>query len=203
MANKNIPIGTVQNFNSGDSEMSFPYGGTPVAKMYLVNLATGIEREVQFNPTEFSRALEVEYARQTIPGLPHKVLQYISTSNSTFQLDLFFDADNREQMLNNLATRRFIESLCYPRGVDTIIDGGPPRVLFVWPTFVSLTTVVTGVGETFTKFASDGSPTGFTLAVALEEVRDFRLLSDDVIMQGLQRSGLAPVDPNQIQFEDE
>lgn len=190
------PIGGVRTF--ADGSLAIPYGGVPVAKMYLVNLHTGIERAVQFNPTEFSRTLEVEYAKQTVPGLSHRVMQYVSTSNSSFSLELFFDADNRNQILQNLATRRFIESLCYPRGVNSIVDGGPPRVLFVWPTFISLTTLIINVTETFTKFASDGTPIGFTLAVTLEETRDVRLLSDDVIMQGLERSGLAPADPSQI-----
>jgi len=202
MAQRDIaPPGGVRTF--ADGSLAIPFGGVPVAKMYLVNLATGIERVVQFNPTEFSRTLEVEYAKQTVPGLSHKIMQYVSTGNSAFEMELFFDADNRDQILQNLATRRFIESLCYPRGVNSIVDGGPPRVLFVWPTFISLTTLITSVTETFTKFASDGTPIGFTLSLAMEETRDARLLSDDVIMQGLERSGLAPTDPSQIVFEDE
>ena len=200
MAQRDVPVGGVRTF--ADGSLAIPFGGVPVAKMYLINLATGIERQVQFNPTEFTRSLEVEYARQTIPGLSHKVLQYVSTNNTKFELELFFDADTRDQILQNLATRRFVESLCYPRGVNSIVNGGPPRVLFVWPTFISLTTVLTNVTETYTKFAPDGTPIGFTLGIALEEVRDVRLLSDDVIMQGLERSGLAPTDPNDIVLEE-
>jgi hypothetical protein len=199
----NVPTGQVTNYNSGDVDLSMPYSGVPVAKMYLVNLHTGIERAVQFNPTEFTRNLEVEYARQTVPGLSHKVMQYVSTNNTTFEMELFFDADNRQQILENLATRRFIESMCYPRGVDSIINGGPPRVLFVWPTFISLTTLITAMSETYTKFASDGTPLGFTIAITLEEVRNVRLLSEDVLSQGLQRSGLAPTNVNDIQIEED
>lgn len=189
-APKDIPLqtGRVTNFETGDVEMSFPHGGVPVAKMYLVDLSSNRQVEAQFNPTQFSRALEVEYARQTVPGLSHKVLQYVATNNTTFELELFFTSDNADQAVRNLVTRRTIESFCYPRGVTSVVNGGPPRVLFVWPTFISLTTVLTGVTETYTRFANDGMPTGFTLGITLEEVRDVRMLSKDVLLNGLQRS---------------
>ena len=74
MAAKDIAIPSGDAPASSASSIQLPFGGVPTARMYLINLATGIERTAQFNPTEFSRTLEVEYARQTVPGLSHKVM---------------------------------------------------------------------------------------------------------------------------------
>ncbi len=165
-----------------------PNGGKAVGKAFFTNLSTGDEIPVQFNPTEFSKTLEVEYARQTVPGLSHKVLQYVGTSNTQIELELYFIADSVEQMKANIKTRSAIEALCYPRSATSVADGGPPRVLFVWPRFATMTMVITGMTDTFTLFERYGRPREMTISLALEEVRNMRLLSSDVAEHGLERS---------------
>ena len=156
---------------------------------------------VQFNPTEFSKSLEVEYARQTIPGLPHKVLQYISTSNAQFEMELYFTANSAGEAVDNLTTRKRLDSFCYPRGASSVADGGPPRILFVWPQFISLTTVITGLAENYTAFFQSGRPKEMTLTLTLEEIRDMRLLQEDVGLQGLRRSSIEAEGEDNAEWE--
>ena len=161
------------------------------ARMSIANVSSGESIEAQFNPTELEEALEVNWARQTVPGLSHQPLQFVNTGNLKFTLELQFEAQNTATDVDrNLQARRFLQSLCYPRrGAANVIGGGPPRVLFVWPTFVSLTCVIASLSFKYSRFNLAGTPVQFTAKVALEEIRDVRLLSEEVLANGTQRSG--------------
>ncbi len=161
------------------------------ARMSIANVSTGDSIEAQFNPTEFEEALEVNWARQTIPGLSHQPLQFVNTGNTKFTLELNFEAQDPTTDLDQIhLARRFLQSLCYPRrGAQDVIGGGPPRALFVWPKVISLTCVLTGLSFKYCRFNLEGTPVQFTSKVTLEEVRDVRLLSEDVLADGTQRSG--------------
>lgn len=174
--------------------MGLEAAGQRPARMSIANVATGESVEAQFNPTEFEEALEVNWARQTVPGLSHQPMQFVNTGNARFTLDLNFDARDATTTIEDvLYARRFLQSLCYPRrGAEDVAGGGPPRALFVWPNVVALTCVLTGVSLKYGRFALDGTPTQFTAKVALEEIRDVRLLSEDVLADGTRRSGAAP-----------
>ena len=144
--------------------------------------------ETQFNPTEFSEALQVNYKRHKIPGLSHEPMQYINTTNDKISLDLFFDADTQEQADRNLIARKFLLAVCYPRRpVGDLEIGGPPRLLFVWPSIISMTVVITSLQLTYTKFSSTGVPMDFIAGITIEEIRDMRLTYDDVINNGTVR----------------
>lgn len=161
------------------------------ARMSIANVSSGESIEAQFNPTELEEALEVNWARQTVPGLSHQPLQFVNTGNLKFTLELQFEAQNAATDVDrNLQARRFLQSLCYPRrGAANVVRGGPPRVLFVWPTFVSLTCVIASLSFKYSRFNLAGTPIYFTAKVALEEIRDVRLLSEEVLANGTQRSG--------------
>ena len=164
------------------------------ARMSIANIATGESIDAQFNPTDFEEALEVNWARQTVPGLSHQPLQFVNTGNAKFTLELNFEAQDPTADLEQIhLARRFLQSLCYPRrGAEDVIGGGPPRALFVWPNVVSLTCVVTGLSFKYGRFNLEGAPIQFTAKVTLEEIRDVRLISEDVLADGSQRSGAAP-----------
>ena len=164
--------------------------------MSIANIATGDSVEAQFNPTDFEEALEVNWARQTVPGLSHQPLQFVNTGNVKFTLELNFEAQDPATDLEEIHfARRFMQSLCYPRrGAPDVSGGGPPRALFVWPNVASLTCVVTALSFKYGRFNLDGTPIQFTAKVTLEEIRDVRLLSEDVLASGTQRSGAAPVE---------
>ena len=85
--------------------------------------------------------------------------------------------------------RRFLLSLCYPSGAaGSIVDGGPPRVLFVWPELFSMTVVVSGLKIRHTRFARTGGTTRYFATLTVEEIRDVRITSEDVRRQGTRRS---------------
>jgi Contractile injection system tube protein len=167
-------------------------GQTP-ARMSIANVSSGESVEAQFNPTEFEEALEVNWARQTVPGLSHQPLQFVNTGNAKFTLELNFEVQDPTTDLEQIhRARRFLQSLCYPRrGAGDVIGGGPPRVLFIWPNVASLTCVINTLSFKYGRFNLDGTPVQFTAKVTLEEIRDVRLVSEDVLASGSQRSGVS------------
>lgn len=161
------------------------------ARMSIADMSSGESIEAQFNPTELEESLEVNWARQTVPGLSHQPLQFVNTGNLKFTVELQFVAQSAAELEHALAARRFLQSLCYPRRSATnIAGGGPPRVLFVWPTFIALTSVIVSLSFKYARFNLAGAPVGFTAKLGLEEIRDVRLLSEDVFANGTQRSGV-------------
>ena len=176
--------------------MSLDVAGQTPARMSIANVSTGDSIEAQFNPTEFEEAIEVNWARQTVPGLSHQPLQFVHTGNTKFTLELNFEAQDPTTSLDEIHySRRFLQSLCVPRrGAEDVEGGGPPRALFVWPSVISLTCVVTALSFKYGRFNLDGTPIQFTAKVTLEEVRDVRLISEDVLADGTQRSGSATED---------
>jgi hypothetical protein len=57
---------------------------------------------------------------------------------------------------------------------------------------IALTCVLTGLSFKYGRFALDGTPIQFSARVTIEEIRDVRLLSEDVLADGTRRSGAAP-----------
>jgi len=167
-------------------------------RMSLMNLNTAVSVEAQFNPTELDEDLEVHWNRLAVLGLSHMPLQYQQTGNQTFSFELAFRAfDDRGNRLGDIHyARRFLLSLCYSsrNSPATIVGGSPPRVLFVWPSslaqgFVSLTCVISKLHGKHTLFNRKGDPVHFGFKVDVEEVRDFRIYSEDVLSMGTARSG--------------
>jgi hypothetical protein len=170
------------------------------ARMSLSNLSTSQSviqtLEAQFNPTQLRETIVVNYARLAVLGLSHKPLQYQNTDNHTFPIELAFRAYDAKgnRLDDNKAARRFLMSLCYPRrGSSTVTGGAPPRLLFVWPGLMSLVAVITKLEFEHTLFNFLGDPVHSSAKIDLEEIRDVRLFSEDVLAQGTLRSGnLAP-----------
>ena len=171
--------------------MGLEAAGQRPARMSIANVSTGDYVEAQFNPTEFEESLEVNWARQTVPGLSHQPLQYVNTGNVKFPLELNFEVQDPTTDLDAIQrARRFLLSLCYPRrGAADVASGGPPRALFIWPNVVSLTCVITALSFKYSRFNLEGTPVQFVAKVSLEEIRDVRLSSEDVLASGSQRSG--------------
>jgi hypothetical protein len=164
--------------------------GQAPRRMAIVNLATGETVEAPFNPEDLEEAVEVLYARQPVRGLSHQPLQYGSTGNVTFQFELRFLVTSPAAAKSLSSVRRFLQSLCYPGwSAESVVTGGPPRCLFVWPGLVSLTCVVTQLGLHYTRFRPDGVPIEMAARLALEEIRDTRLFSEDVRIAGSLRGG--------------
>ncbi len=143
----------------------------------------------QFNPTEFTEKLGVNWARKIVVGQSHEVLHYVNTTNNGFTFDLFFDADTQDQADRNLVARKFLQAVCFPRRINAGLNlaGAPPRLLFIWPQMISLTAVMLNVEFRYQRFSATGVPIEFVASVSIEEVRDFRLFVEDVLNDGTIR----------------
>lgn len=158
--------------------------------MVLVNMVTNEALEAQFNPAEFEEVLGANYARQTVPGLSHQVLQFVHTENTKYNFELFFESANGgpAELKRNLDARIFLQAACHPWRAGGVKRGGAPRLLFIWPKLISLSCVVTGLSFKYTRFNIEDDPVVFTAKVVLEEVRDTIVTMDDVIAYGTRRT---------------
>lgn len=169
--------------------MSIGEAVAPPERMHLIDLSTAEDFEVLFNPEVIQEDLQVIYARQTVPGLSHQVLQYTHTGNEQVALDLYAYGEGAPGRILVDDFRRFLKSLCYPRGfAGTIDDGAPPRVLFVWPNVWTWTCVITSLRFANTQFSQEGEIIRTVASVMLEEIRDIRLTSEEVRAHGTRRS---------------
>jgi hypothetical protein len=186
---------------------------TKISRMEIHNLARleddptpdmPLYLQAHFNPTQMKESIRVVWGEKVIPGLSHTRLQYSHTENVGYQFDLFFDA---LQVIQPTATgkgglrsvdghdgvafaRKFLQSLCFPTGGQSVRDGAPPRVLFYWPNFLTMTCVVGQQDWTYSKFAASGEPLQMTCSMQLKEIRDTRLLSAEVLKDGSRRSSV-------------
>lgn len=144
-----------------------------------------------FWPTGLTEQIVVAYSRQKIVGMSHTTLQYSNTENYTLRgLNFFFRGTTEEEVNLNLEARLFLMSLCYSReGAQSVREGAPPRVLFIWPTLIAMTTVITNLRIQHEKFNRFGTPTVFRALFDLEEIRDVRLTSEEVRILGTRRDG--------------
>lgn len=164
--------------------------------MSFTNLTNDITFEAQFNPVELDEEIQANWEEIAISGLPHLPHQYKNTTNHKFSFKLEFAAiesrgskpQNKAEFIH--AARNYIISLMYPDGgSETVTGGAPPRFLFVWPAFLSLTCVMHSAKFRHFHFARTGFPMNFTADIMIKEIRDSRLLSDDALFNGTIRSG--------------
>ena len=161
--------------------------------MTLVNMVTGESRTAQFNPPEFTESVAVNYARMQVPGLSHTRKHFVNTDDVKFDFELFYhciDGGGPDSLQAILDDRKFLYALTHPWRADTIKRGGPPRVLFIWPTFISLSCVVTSLSFTYTTFNKQGRPIAYKAKLTLEEIRDVFVSMEDILTLGTQRVGL-------------
>lgn len=162
-------------------------------KVTITNLSSGDTLVAQFNPTELQEQVQANYVNQQVPGLSHEVLQFGNTGNYGFPLSLFFRAGAPKELIAMHRARRFLLSLAYPKGVaQDIAGGGAPRVLVVWPRMISMTCIVRSVQITHSLFNVQGRSRVYTANVKFEEIRDFRISSEEVFEDNQFRFGEVP-----------
>lgn len=193
-----------------ERQMSGVLGTAGIKRMSITDLSRIVQDddpslplalEAHFNPSEMRETIKAIWSEIPIPGMSHKRLQYHLTENVPFQFDLHFDAlqmtgastyRGLEGPAGVSQARRFLQSLCFARSGEQ----APPRVLFFWPNFLSITCVVTQEDWRYTMFQTDGTPRRFTCSMLLKEIRDTRLLSGDVLRDGgSKRMSPYPPDP--------
>lgn len=158
--------------------------------------------EAHFNPKEVKETIKATWTEVPIPGMSHKRLHYHLTENVPFRFDLVFDTlqlvggntlRGSAEVDGTDMARRFLQSLCYPKvDAQSVQDGAPPRVLFYWPNFLSITCVVEQEEWTYQLFHTDGTPRRFTCSMSLKEIRSTRLSSSDVLRGGSKRNSPFP-----------
>ncbi len=161
------------------------------ARMALVNLATGDRWEALYNPEKLEESLGAAYTRQKVPGFSHSTKQFSNTEDLVEKFQLMWSANGKgpTAQAELLTFRRWMMSLVYPRRAASLVEGaGPPRVLFVWPGFMSLTCVITQLNFSYTKMSRNGPPLIMAIDVTAEEIRDTLLLMEDVINVGTERT---------------
>lgn len=161
-------------------------------RMTITNTVTGAFVEAPVNPPEFEESLEVAFQRQTVPGLSHQVMQFTNTGNYKVELELEFLAESPKLLEAAQKARSFLFSCCYPKKATDVPSGAPPRLLFLWPGMVSITCFLTKITIKHDRFNRQAQSYHFKAKLSLEEVRDVRLLSEEVAQIGTQRSGTAP-----------
>ena len=158
-------------------------------RVTLCKLSDPEERlDAQSNPAEFSLALTVGYGRAQVPGLTHEVLQYTGTKNLRIPMLLEYNAGRGPDALAEVRKAQlFLQSAAYPVRSDDLSGTSPPRLLIVWPNYLSLQAVITSLTIQNTQFNRTGEPVRFRARIDLEEFRQVRLLSDSVRRTGFQR----------------
>jgi hypothetical protein len=164
--------------------MGLEVAGIRAPRCFLINVETAESIDCLFNPTQISEKVQVNWNRVTVPGLSHQLLQFQSTGNRQlsgveFYLDRFF-AKEQSDDADILDFRGFLRALTVPpKGADGVPATAPPRTLFVWPTVLSIETVLTDVEFQYKQFAADATVLVYTATVTFEEVLDARVTSED------------------------
>ena len=151
----------------------------------LVNVTSGESMECQFNPTQLTEKVQVNWSRLAVPGLSHQVLQFQSTANRSlagveFYLDRFFATEQPGEP-DIMEFRSFIRALTVPpSGTEGVVDTAPPRTLFIWPEVITVETVVTDVEFQYRQVAIDGRVLVYAATVTFEEILDVRVTSEEL-----------------------
>lgn len=162
-------------------------------RIRIFNLRTNEGLLMQFNPTQFSERLAVNYGRPTVLGMSHQELQYLNTTNLTIPMEFFFLSRDPATHEGGAEVKRFLYSFCYPvAGADAIVGGAPPRALVVWPGVLSLTAKLTQLNINNQRFNRHAEVVQFTANCQFEEMRNVRFTSDDARRLGVRRTGESP-----------
>lgn len=153
----------------------------------LVNVRTNEVLEMQFNPTGLEEKIGATYARQTVPGLSHQVLQFVNTNNNIYRTELFYESANSGPagQARILDARLFLMSVCSPRrSGGAIRTAGAPRIMLVWPGFFSVTCVLTDATFQYSRMNISNVPCTFIAQITLEEIRDVMVTSEEIRLRG-------------------
>jgi hypothetical protein len=133
-------------------------------KATIINLETGTQVRVQFNPEEYSLGGENTFAQAAVPGRSAPLLQYAHGNLRTIEMELFFDTfedpSNQDVRLQTA-------------GVVGLLDinpktHAPPVLLFVWGR-LRFRCVLAKANQRFIMFLPSGVPVRAKVQVSLQE----------------------------------
>jgi len=162
------------------------------SKMTLTNVRTGRTLEVQFNPPEIEAKLSSTYNMLKVLGLSHEPQQFQQLTNLEVPLELFFDRltaiGGGGGGPNYMSALNFLRSLQVPNRADSVLGGGAPDVLFVWPRLYRFVCRVHDLTERHQRFARDGRSTMMVVRMVLRRFRSIRYLGDEVERDGFEET---------------
>jgi nucleoid-associated protein YgaU len=142
------------------------------AKIMIMNLETGEDLTVQYNPPDYSLSKGAQIAEIAIPGLDSPLLQFIRGTNEKITLRLFFDTtdegtDVREKTKSfyNLA-KMDPETHAVPQCWITWGEAG-----MIKGDYSDFYGIVENVSQNFTLFSTDGIPLRAELELTFREYK--------------------------------
>jgi hypothetical protein len=143
--------------------------------------------EAQFNPNTLKETISAVWSDIVVPGLSHERRHYSHTKSVPFKFALQFDA---LAYMRNAGTEYVERAMNFLRslGYASINTGAPPRVLFFWPNFISLTATIEEISFDYTGWLPSGEAIRFSAEITLKEIRDAHMTRTDILVAGNQRS---------------
>lgn len=128
---------------------------------------------VQFNPAEYQISNSAQYTDKTAPGFNGAISQFVSGSNATLTLTLYFDT--YIPMIGGVAEGGTNVALKTKDIVNLLeINSSlhrPPWVIFSWGA-IQFKGILTDVKESYTMFLASGMPVRAKLEVTLKALYD-------------------------------
>jgi hypothetical protein len=153
-------------------------------KAVLTNTNTGERFPVQFNPEEYSLNKDINYAQAVVPGLSAPILQFVSGSLQTLEMELLVDTLEEHasggRTLNGPGedVRSQTSRIARLMEIDPATHA-PPVLLFTWAS-LSFTCVLARLSQRFILFLQDGRPVRARLQATFNEFRNADLEAKEV-----------------------
>src|ERR1700733_10092527 len=143
-----------------------------IEKAIITNTISGVKTPVMFNPTEYTVAQDINYAKAAIPGLSQPILQFVNGNVPTLEMELFLDTNEQVQINGRTVAAAGSDVRTFTQQITTLmtIDStthAPPVIVFTWSS-LSFTCVLARTTQKFVMFLGDGTPVRARLQVSFQ-----------------------------------
>lgn len=157
-------------------------------RMTLTDVETGETVPVQFNPLNPTVELEAFYNRLKVPGAAGERMQFSNSSNMRVAFELLYDGLSKGAPDLDKVQGILLSFALPPDAVQNVDTGAPPRLLMVWPSWISIVSRMPKIKLMPKRFAADGRPTYMHIGVELESNRSARLGAQSMRRGGMRRT---------------
>jgi hypothetical protein len=127
--------------------------------------------DVQFNPTEYTRAKSAQIAEIGVYGIDSPILQFVRGQNEKLTMDLFFDTTTIGGLGESAVSVTTLTEPFYQLCKIQPKTHAPPRIQFTWSEALSFKAIVESVQQKFNLFNPKGLPLRATLSVTFREYK--------------------------------
>lgn len=139
-------------------------------KAKIINLETGEQVSVQFNPNEYSFRKRNSWKEKPIKGKEVPQLEFGGGKPASLKMKLFFDTTETGEDVRRYTT--LIWNLMRITTTNPETDKGePPKCKFAWGSMWQFTAVVKSINQKFQMFLGDGTPVRSELQVTFQQVQ--------------------------------